>query len=521
MPRATDGTYTLAPLNPVVRGDPIVIDWANPTMDDIEAALTDSLSRSGKGPMLAPLTLLNSTPANALHATSKGYVDARPPGEAPVDGKQYSRKNSAWIEVTPFPEAPINGLQYARKDAAWAQVTPFPEAPVDGQQYARKDAAWSIVAASTAGSAGEWTFNTTLTAPPSSGQIRLNTADQTVATTLYISDLTAPGSDLGNYLTRSLVAKSRLYIQDKDDSSKYQFYRLQADSVAGAGYHSVAISWLSGGGALSAQRVLMSILPQASTEFGSLAYNNFTVDDTAPAVPKVGDRWVRPATGDEMVRIPTGDGAGAWIDPGASQIPLPLAIASGGTAGTTAVQAKTNLGLGNVDNTSDANKPVSTATATALAGKQASLGFTPVQQGGGIGQLTNTVKIGWAAGSQLKATVDTTDLGNLLFGNQFVASLGNVGYQKFPTGLIIQWGTSVVTTDAGGAAAISYPIAFPNAIFVAVVANGDHAQGNLLIQSFSTGWPTTAGHAIYVRIANTGAAVVNTTVRINWVAFGN
>ena len=30
---------------------------------------------------------------------------------------------------------------------------------------------------------------------------------------------------------------------------------------------------------------------------------------------------------------------------------------------------KANIGLGNVDNTSDANKPVSTATATALAGK--------------------------------------------------------------------------------------------------------------------------------------------------------
>lgn len=35
------------------------------------------------------------------------------------------------------------------------------------------------------------------------------------------------------------------------------------------------------------------------------------------------------------------------------------------------------VGLGNVDNTSDAAKPISTATQTALNGKQASLGFTP------------------------------------------------------------------------------------------------------------------------------------------------
>jgi hypothetical protein len=40
------------------------------------------------------------------------------------------------------------------------------------------------------------------------------------------------------------------------------------------------------------------------------------------------------------------------------------------------------------------------------------IGFTPVQQGTGIGQLTNTVKIGWS-GSALKATVDSTDLGAL------------------------------------------------------------------------------------------------------------
>lgn len=38
---------------------------------------------------------------------------------------------------------------------------------------------------------------------------------------------------------------------------------------------------------------------------------------------------------------------------------------------------KSDVGLANVDNTSDANKPISTATQTALDGKQASLGFTP------------------------------------------------------------------------------------------------------------------------------------------------
>jgi hypothetical protein len=42
------------------------------------------------------------------------------------------------------------------------------------------------------------------------------------------------------------------------------------------------------------------------------------------------------------------------------------------------------------------------------------LGFTPVQQGGGVGQMVNTVKIGWS-GTRLKATVDVSDQGNFVF----------------------------------------------------------------------------------------------------------
>ena len=47
--------------------------------------------------------------------------------------------------------------------------------------------------------------------------------------------------------------------------------------------------------------------------------------------------------------------------------------------------------------------------------KQENLGFTPVQQGGGTGQGTNKVYIGWATdASGLKAQADSTNLGNIV-----------------------------------------------------------------------------------------------------------
>lgn len=53
-----------------------------------------------------------------------------------------------------------------------------------------------------------------------------------------------------------------------------------------------------------------------------------------------------------------------------------------------------------------------TGLGDALNSKQADLGFTPVQQGGGANQLTNKVKIGWGTDSRLRVTVDSTDLGH-------------------------------------------------------------------------------------------------------------
>ncbi len=77
-----------------------------------------------------------------------------------------------------------------------------------------------------------------------------------------------------------------------------------------------------------------------------------------------------------------------------------VAIANGGTGATTVPGAKTCLGLGNVDNTTDLLKPISTATQTALDLKApiASPAFTGIVSGisksmVGLGNVDNTADL--------------------------------------------------------------------------------------------------------------------------------
>lgn len=70
------------------------------------------------------------------------------------------------------------------------------------------------------------------------------------------------------------------------------------------------------------------------------------------------------------------------------------------------------------------------------AGVQSALGFTPVQQGGGISQTTNKVYIGWTSGAGLKCTVDSTDLGSFIFGTKSQAATPVTVAERDASGVI-------------------------------------------------------------------------------------
>ena len=64
MPRDSNGLYTLPAGNPVAAGTVIEVAWANPTMEDLRLAMTDSLDRFGRGGMSAPLALSDGSEAS-------------------------------------------------------------------------------------------------------------------------------------------------------------------------------------------------------------------------------------------------------------------------------------------------------------------------------------------------------------------------------------------------------------------------------------------------------------------------
>ncbi|CCA91315.1 hypothetical protein [Novosphingobium sp. PP1Y] len=171
----------------------------------------------------------------------------------------------------------------------------------------------------------------------------------------------------------------------------------------------------------------------------------------------------------------------------------------------------------------------------------ARLGYTPVQQGGGIGQGTNKIYIGWS-GARLKATVDSTDQGALvtepnLNGNvlnikgasmwrgaynlwgpdndgagsgldadlldgqhasafakmaDFAGDLSAGGYQKLPGGLVLQW-VRGASGASEGSQALNWPLTFTAVIDAFVSTSVSYASSSADVWFQLVGSPSNNG----------------------------
>ena len=99
-----------------------------------------------------------------------------------------------------------------------------------------------------------------------------------------------------------------------------------------------------------------------------------------------------------------------------------------------------------------------------------------------------------------------------MFADEFGASVGGSGWQKLPSGLIIQWGTSGAIAS-GGNATITLPVAMPSSIVAVVgsLASGGAKSG---AYSFGAGALTTTNFRLQHYATNGGAGVYR------WIAIG-
>jgi hypothetical protein len=104
------------------------------------------------------------------------------------------------------------------------------------------------------------------------------------------------------------------------------------------------------------------------------------------------------------------------------------------------------------------------------------------------------------------------------FTNEFSCSIGGLtGYQKLPSGLIIQWGSLGSAQNLGSSGTtFNFPIAFPHSV-LALCSNDDGLAGGSSVHLTSVSASSLSQFVGYATNAATGAAAAT---NLGWIAIG-
>lgn len=101
---------------------------------------------------------------------------------------------------------------------------------------------------------------------------------------------------------------------------------------------------------------------------------------------------------------------------------------------------------------------------------------------------------------------------------EFANQLGSNGYQKFPGGIVLQWGQAIVPANVGYVE-ITLPIEFPTATLnvQTVVA---YAQGGGGAQLGKIATPQFTGRSVITIYARDGSSIPSMDLTVSWQAIG-
>jgi len=217
--------------------------------------------------------------------------------------------------------------------------------------------------------------------------------DSTLATAtyLYIDPIDLASADVSAYLETiddsTSAVKGHFRVEAISDSAQFVYYAITGAHTFASTYYKVPVSYLTGSSPSWANGtdVIITFVrtgdkgdtgvtgptgatgPLGITVTGPTAPTNTSLlwadtSETGTAVVPLGG-----TTGQMLSKSSSSDYATQWTTPvTSSDLALKANLAGPTFTGTVSGISKTMVGLGNADNTSDANKPVSTAQQTAL-----------------------------------------------------------------------------------------------------------------------------------------------------------
>lgn len=108
--------------------------------------------------------------------------------------------------------------------------------------------------------------NTTADADPGAGNLRINNADASLATALYIDNLDANGAtatgELDAWDDSTSLTKGRLWLRSISDPSSFRVYRVTGSIVDGTGYRKATLVHVGGSGSFAnADEIMVFFVP--------------------------------------------------------------------------------------------------------------------------------------------------------------------------------------------------------------------------------------------------------------------
>jgi hypothetical protein len=194
------------------------------------------------------------------------------------------------------------------------------------------------------------------------------------ATKLWISENTVDGLDVSIGLGR-VKAGFQIFIQDYTSASRYVQFRVTADSIDKGTYWEIAVASVASAGTIPGGKVAYQQLSTAQTS--TLFSTTTTAAGLTPGSNGAGATsflngnggWSAPAGAALDADLVTIAGLTATTDNVIQSVSSAWASRTPAQLKTTLALVKGDVGLGNVDNTADTAKPISTATQTALDAK--------------------------------------------------------------------------------------------------------------------------------------------------------